>query len=240
MGVWKPATHRNTSNWKEFRTLTSTLEQALADNRDLSGKRLLYFTDNSTTYDICQRSYSSNHKLHEQVCLLRSLELQLRCRVICIHVPGLVMIRECTDGLSRGVMMTNLSRPNTAELLADIFRPPVFSADLLTAVLDLVEETPSLRSTALRSQRWLTRSDFSNWTRSKLLSQNVFGVFPPSLLNKLCSLQCRLGANHLRIPATSLLCLELCNESSDVSPSISAMLDKVGTSQRLFLLLCLF
>jgi len=71
-------------------------------------------------------------------------------------------------------MMTNLSRPNTAELLADIFRPPVFSVDLLTSVLDRVEEHPSLRSTVLRSQQWLRRSDFSDWIRSELLHQHTF------------------------------------------------------------------
>jgi len=65
---------------------------------------------------------------------IRILEMELGCVLDVIHVPGLLMIDQGTDGLSRGVVMHPLSSQNGTTSLADIFRPALVSPALLQRV----------------------------------------------------------------------------------------------------------
>jgi hypothetical protein len=67
---------------------------------------VFYFTDNSTTYWCCQAGTSPIPALHDLITAIKLLELELGCQLQCVHVPGLVIILQGSDALSRGVWIT--------------------------------------------------------------------------------------------------------------------------------------
>ena len=90
------------------------------------GCTVFYFTDNSTTYYIAQANTSRAAHLHALIEKIRLLELELQCHLQVVHVPGLVMIDQGTDSLSRGVWCSPLhSLPNQTSLAAEIFAPSI-------------------------------------------------------------------------------------------------------------------
>lgn len=105
MGAWTAKVHSFSSNWKELRTLLHTLERERGERR-VEGRTLFYFTDNMTTYYVVQNGGSRQSGLHVLVRQLKMLEVELGCRLEVIHVPGLLMIEQGTDGLSRGLWPT--------------------------------------------------------------------------------------------------------------------------------------
>ena len=124
-GKWMPCIHHYSSNWKELNTLRLTLETMLQEpSVGIRGCTLFYFTDNSTTYWIAGNGCSKNPKLHLTLEQIRYLEVQLGCHLNVIHVPGLLMIQEGTDGLSRGIWINPWHDSVTREeLLCHIFAP---------------------------------------------------------------------------------------------------------------------
>ena len=127
MGQWAPAVYGNTSNWKELKTLLLTLQQIGAlDSNPVDGATLFYFTDNSPTYWIAQARSSASPGLHALIESIQLLTLRLGCHLEVVHVPGVVMIRQGTDGLSRGVWVSPYHNPaNHLELNAAVFAPLV-------------------------------------------------------------------------------------------------------------------
>ena len=125
MGQWTPYIFPRSSNWKELKTLLLTL-QAARDlyPADVRGTTLFYFTDNSTTYWIAASGSSRSPGLHALIQDIRLLELELDCHLQVVHVPGVVMIDQGTDGLSRGVWMSEL-HPHVDQdrLTAAVFDP---------------------------------------------------------------------------------------------------------------------
>ena len=124
-GKWLPCIHHYSSNWKELSTLRLTLENLVQEGTStVQGSTLFYFTDNSTTYWISSNGSSKNSKLHLTLEQIRSLEVKLGCHLNVVHVPGLLMIQEGTDGLSRGIWINpwheTISRD---QLLSHIFSP---------------------------------------------------------------------------------------------------------------------
>jgi hypothetical protein len=55
------------------------------------------------TYYVVHNGSSRSPELHKLIRRIKSIELLLRCRIEVVHVPGVVMITQGTDGLSRGV-----------------------------------------------------------------------------------------------------------------------------------------
>lgn len=109
MGQWTPVVHHCSSNWKELKTLLLTLQQlATAPTDDLEGSTVFYFTDNSVTYYVSSSGASSSPGLHSLVEQIQLLTLDLGFHLEVVHVPGLAMIQQGTDGLSRGIWMSHL------------------------------------------------------------------------------------------------------------------------------------
>jgi hypothetical protein len=106
MGTWAPHVQHHDSNWKELRTMLWTLERALR-KRDprIIGGTLFYFTDNSSVYYIVKGGSSRSAELHKLARKIKMIEIDLQCRLEPIHVPGVLMIYEGTDGLSRGMWL---------------------------------------------------------------------------------------------------------------------------------------
>ncbi len=173
MGVWNGIVHRFSSNWKELRTLVISLQRLRKSDKPVSGRVFWYLTDNQVTYDICRSSSSSSIELHKLVREVRLLELEMGIRVEVIHVPGVLMIRQGTDGLSRGIVMPSFARSNGVLPLLDIFRPAEPSAALLSWVFS-VAQVPH----QLQTLDWLFREDLDDWSRTPLLHR--FTLWCPS------------------------------------------------------------
>ena len=125
MGQWSPAVHSFSSNWKELKTLLLTLQQiaSLREN-PVRGATLFYFTDNSTTYWVTHAGSSTSPGLHELVEQIQLISLDLDVHLQVVHVPGLVMIQQGTDGLSRGVWVSPYHDPvHHRALNAAVFAP---------------------------------------------------------------------------------------------------------------------
>jgi hypothetical protein len=135
--MWKgkcsPCVYQFSSNWKELSTLQLTLECLLQeDPAALQGTTVFYFTDNSAVYWILASGSSKSPKLHQLIKSIRILELCLGCHLQVVHVPGLLMIPQGTDGLSRGIWMTALQGlTNTRRLTQAVFDPLPFDPYLV-------------------------------------------------------------------------------------------------------------
>ena len=105
MGQWSPAVSAHTSNWKELKTLLLVLQQLHHSplREEVRDVVLFYFTDNVVTYYIGASGSSTSPALHELIKLARNYEMLLGCRLQVVHIPGKLMIRQGTDGLSRGI-----------------------------------------------------------------------------------------------------------------------------------------
>jgi hypothetical protein len=103
MGSWAPHVQHFDLNWRELRTVLWTIECKVQQGHDLQGATLFYFTDNMVTYYIVYNGSSRSQELHKLIRRITTLELQLRCWIEVIHIPGVVMITQGADGLSCGV-----------------------------------------------------------------------------------------------------------------------------------------
>ena len=141
MGAWsKQVVIHESSNWKELRTLDLTVERILADphkRKLIGGTTMFYFTDNMVTYYIALAGSSSKPGLHLLIERIKLNIMKLRCQLEVVHVPGKMMIRQGTDGLSRGVWMSSAQDlRDQGQLLASIFSPMPYTPDLIFRYLD--------------------------------------------------------------------------------------------------------
>lgn len=125
MGQWQPFVFHHSSNWREFETLHLTMLQLTDRHADrLRGVTLFYFTDNSTVYNVCASRSSKAPALQTLIEKITLLELRLGCRLVVVHTPGVVMISQGTDGLSRGVWMSPLhTHMDPADINSAVFAP---------------------------------------------------------------------------------------------------------------------
>ena len=101
MGVWGKDSENESSNYRELCNLVESLE-ARATHGELKGVEVYLFTDNKTAERAYYRGTSSNKLLFELVCRLHRLGMHEGCILHVIHVAGTRMIKQGTDGLSRG------------------------------------------------------------------------------------------------------------------------------------------
>jgi hypothetical protein len=170
MGGWGPHVHHYDSNWRELRTLLWTLQRKLRD-KGSAGATLFYFTDNLVTYFIVMNGSSRNPDLHALIREIKLLEALLGCRIEVVHVPGLVMILQSSDGLSRGVWTSadRLLRSSIEESRLALGGVPytVLLGEWARQVLGLAPGTP------LEHQ-----DDYSDWSSCRILRQ--WSVWTPS------------------------------------------------------------
>lgn len=137
-GKWQVAVLQFTSNWKELRTLYETLLR-IRDSPDRESVRnttVFYFTDSSSVYWIAAKGSSRWAHLHSLIVAIRLLEVELGCILQVVHIPGLAMIIQGTDGLSRGVWISALHKSLPEDrLLQSIFDPVTFDPTLVWEVL---------------------------------------------------------------------------------------------------------
>ena len=181
MGAWLPGALRHTSNWKELDTLRLTLEQIQEDpaRRDaVTGSTLFYFTDNEVTYYISNSCSSRIPALHELVMDIKRLERELDVHLEVVHVPGKTMIKQGTDGLSRGVWISSNheSCPTT---------------NYTHSVFDPVLPTPQLAAWASQlcgcPTTALERDWYRPWGDQGFLHQLTVWMPPPTVAQQLLS-----------------------------------------------------
>ena len=104
-GIWGGNSKTSTSsNYRELRNLVETLERSGLDG-ELTGKEIFLFTDNSTAKSIAAKGSSTSPLLFELITRLYKLTMKFMCSVNLIHVSGMRMIEQGTDGLSRGDLL---------------------------------------------------------------------------------------------------------------------------------------
>jgi hypothetical protein len=178
-GKWVPVVYDFTSNWKELATLKLSLERAIqAGEAKLRGTTVFYFTDNSTTYWIGASGSSPSPRLHQLIREIRMLELELGIQLEIVHVPGFIMIRQGTDGLSRGIWMTPLQAlEDPHRLTRAIFDPLPFDALLVDQFYQRIPQQGLRRSAA----PWQYRHWASTWDASTCFNRCTVWFPPPEL-----------------------------------------------------------
>ena len=101
IGLWGWDSEENSSNWREFENLVTTVEEE-AKLGKLSDSHLIMATDNSTVEGCFYKGNSKSPKLYELVVRMRQVELEHNMKIYITHVPGTRMKAQGTDGLSRG------------------------------------------------------------------------------------------------------------------------------------------
>ena len=174
MGTWDEEAASATSNWKEMCTLHQTLlnEKEQQVNR-VQHKRLIYCTDNMVLADVFRCGISKSDKLQKLFLNIKILEIELKCHLIVIHVPGTSMIQEGTDGLSRGVAFSNMNKYEGHKILPLLWRPAQPTPRLL------IWAQNKLGSIWASPHNWLFHTDTSDWSRSNMINHNVLWCVSP-------------------------------------------------------------
>ena len=176
-GVWTPIIYKFSSNTKELTTLLLTMQQLQnLGKQKVKGCTVFYFTDNSTTYYIAQANSSRSPHLHHLIEQIRLLELDLQCHLQVVHVPGLVMIEQGTDSLSRGVWCSPWHGiPDQQTIAAQVFSPiqPDF-----TLVHSIVKQFGL-------STRWIYCDWHKLWTLYPVMDSFTVWFPPPELARQL-------------------------------------------------------
>ena len=100
-GQWMSELSENSSNWREFGNVETTLEGYGREGK-LDDVELWVFTDNSTTEGAYWEGTTTSKSLFDLVLRLRRLEVDYDVMIHVVHVSGTRMIQQGTDGLSRG------------------------------------------------------------------------------------------------------------------------------------------
>ena len=97
------------------------------DPKEFRHSSVFYFIDNTVNYYTGASGSSPKPPLHSLISQIQLLEIELDLHFIIIHIPGVVMIQQGTDGLSQGIWMSSLhSHMNEREILRAIFAPVLF------------------------------------------------------------------------------------------------------------------
>ncbi len=108
-GVWAEEGQDTSSNYRECRNLVETLED-MGSQGDLEGREIFLFTDNMVSESIASKGSSKQSTLYDLVVRLYKLEMVFCCKITFVHVAGTRMIKQGTDGLSRGDLVEGVMR----------------------------------------------------------------------------------------------------------------------------------
>jgi len=108
IGTWGKDTDNESSNYREFANLVETLEVEAEEGR-LDNVTLIIATDNSTAEAAVYKGNSTNEKLFDLIVRFRTLELKVGGKFIVTHVSGKRMVKQGTDGISRGHLREGIS-----------------------------------------------------------------------------------------------------------------------------------
>lgn len=131
-GKWSPCLYQ--VNWKEVEILKLALERLLEEDNlsVVQGTTVFYFTDNSTVYWITSSGSYGSPRLNVLIDDIWILESRLGCHLQVVHVPGIVMFSQGTDGPNQGIWMTTLQGlADPRRLTQAVFHPLTFDRGLV-------------------------------------------------------------------------------------------------------------
>jgi len=100
-GFWCQWVSERASNFREFKNLLETVKD-MKSCLMLEAAEIWLFTDNQVSERVYYKGNSHNRELFDLMLELRMLMLEAGAQLHIVHVAGTRMIREGTDGLSRG------------------------------------------------------------------------------------------------------------------------------------------
>jgi len=100
-GTWGSDAEDTSSNYKELRNLTESIELGVQDGTLLNTELFIY-TDNMTAEGAYHRGNSDSRLLFDLVVRLRKLDMLGCVKLHLTHIAGTRMIQSGVDGLSRG------------------------------------------------------------------------------------------------------------------------------------------
>jgi hypothetical protein len=100
-GIWGHDMDHHSSNFRELRNLVDTIQESLGAG-ELVDTELFIVTDNIVAESAYCKGNSPNPVLFELCLRLRCMEMEGSLKLHVLHASGTRMIRQGTDGLSRG------------------------------------------------------------------------------------------------------------------------------------------
>eukprot|EP00978_Attheya_sp_CCMP212_P036872 scaffold170239_cov26-Attheya_sp.AAC.1 len=133
------------------------------------------------TYELINRGSSSSPGLQDLLREIKSLEITLKCHLIAIHVPGVSMIRQGTDGLSRGFWLApHRARLSPSVETACVFRGALPTPSVVTWLKAIVCcDRPDM------THHWLILTSMASWAPGDCLGRSVLGFPPPHLARQM-------------------------------------------------------
>jgi hypothetical protein len=176
-GKWSPIVYKYSSNWKELQTLNLTLQRLEEDDpTSIRGTTVFYFTDNSTVYWISAAGSSKSPALHALIEEIRTREIRLGCFLEVIHVPGLVMILQGTDALSRGIWISPFQGlMDPARITQAVFDPLQFDPALVDYY---VQQLPVMHH---QDRQWSYYDWTKPWQASGVFDRLTVWFPPPKI-----------------------------------------------------------
>ena len=128
---------------------------------------MLYVTEYMVAYDVFRSETSKSTPLWKLFLQIKLLKLEIKFQLIVIHYPGTIVMRQGTDGLSRGVDIQILASHNSNGFIPLLWRAaPESPATLYWVISTLPPIFPT-------STSWLFQTDFSKWSRSIMIGYSV-------------------------------------------------------------------
>ena len=187
MGTWvRKKALDESSNWKELRTLLEFLRrEARGPGSRFRNRRIFYFTDNTTTYDVCRKGKSGTRGLHLMVREIKGLCATMNCLLTVLHIPGRETINQGSDDLSRGLwrygghLQENWKLPN---LLKPVKMTGRWSLTwLLEKAGEKAPHPEELSSLPQELERWKVVGDSDPWDPQALFRSHVILLTSPSV-----------------------------------------------------------
>ena len=113
-GTWGRDMDNTSSNLRELKNLVDTLKK-MAESNELEGSEIFIFTDNSMVEAAFFKGSSKSRLLFELILELKELEMKCKTKIHFIHVAGMRMIAQGSDGLSRGNISEGVMRGDSME-----------------------------------------------------------------------------------------------------------------------------
>jgi hypothetical protein len=107
-GTRRSEMSKESSNFREFANFVRRVEQLMRDGKLKPGTELFMFTDNFVTECIWHKGIAKSRLLHGLVQRLRKLEMTGQLIIHMVWVASTRMIKQGTDGLSRGDLFTGV------------------------------------------------------------------------------------------------------------------------------------
>ena len=155
-GVWGSDKDEASSNRRELTNVVESLEQ-MGKEDNLQGMEIFFFTDNSTAERAFFKGSSTSAELHKLVIRLRDLEMNEGCIIRLCHVAGTRMIRQGSDGLSRGNLTEGVMAGQQITDFIPIHKNALERSDMLAGWLKSWGEAKGEKLEFLEPEDWFVR-----------------------------------------------------------------------------------